>query len=258
MATMDLNADLGEECGADDALLDIVTSANVAAGGHAGGGRVLADTVRTAADRGVAVGAHPSYPDREGFGRISRAAQFDAHGIRRFVREQVQAVAAACGDAGVGLSHAKAHGALYSDAATLPEVAEAVVSAVAEVALDLSRDPAALAVLGMPGTELERACRAAGVPFVAEAFADRAYTPAGGLVPRGEPGAVLHEPTIIAERVRLLATDGIVTAVDGSPVSLRADSICVHGDTDGAVEIARTVRRMLEEQGITVASWPRM
>lgn len=258
MGTMDLNADLGEECGADDALLGIVTSANVAAGGHAGGGLVLQGTVRLAAERGVAVGAHPSYPDREEFGRVSRAAEFDAASIRRFVREQVLAVAAACADAGVVLSHAKAHGALYADAAALPLVAQAVVGAVVEAALDLGRDPSAIALMGMPGTVLEQACRAADVPFIVEAFADRAYTPAGGLVPRAEPDSVLHDARAIAERVRLLATDGIVIAVDGSPMSLRADSVCVHGDTEGAVEIAGTVRRVLEGQGITVAPWTRV
>lgn len=252
---MDLNADLGEEVGDDDALLAIVTSANVAAGGHAGGGVVLERTVLIAAERHVAVGAHPSYPDRQGFGRVSRAAVHDSATLRRIVREQVLVVATACLNARSAMAHVKAHGALYNDAAELPQVADAFVAAVADARHELGLDAGTWAVMGMPGTVLESACRAAGTPFVAEAFADRAYTATGALVPRSQPGAVVHDAAQVAARVRQLAVDGTVTAADGSLLPLRADSLCVHGDTPGAVEIARTVRRVLEEEGVTVARW---
>lgn len=250
---MDLNADLGEEAGADDALLAIVTSANVAAGGHAGGGRVLERTVRLAAERQVAVGAHPSYPDREDFGRISRAADYDDDALRQVIREQVLVVAGACVDAGTVMTHVKAHGALYADAAVLASVAQAFVSAVVEVERELAHTSGMLAVMGMPGTALEEVCRSSGVPYIAEAFADRAYTPEGTLVPRHQAGALVHDADAVAARVRQLVVDGTLTAVDGSRIPLRADSLCVHGDTPGAVAIARAVRRVLEEEGVTIA-----
>jgi UPF0271 protein len=251
-SVVDLNADLGEECGDDASLLSIVTTANVAAGGHAGGGEVLLATVGLAARARVAVGAHPSYPDRADFGRTSRADVHDPASISAFVREQVLAVAAACVQHRVGLSHVKAHGALYHDAATEAALATAFLDGVQAAASDLGAH--GLPVMGMPGTVLEQSCVRRGVTFLAEAFADRAYAPDGSLLPRSEPGAVLHDPDAVAERVLRLVTQGRVLAVDGTELRITAETVCLHGDTAGAVEMARTVRQRLEQEGVVIAS----
>jgi UPF0271 protein len=248
---VDLNADLGEDCGDDAALFASVSTANVAAGGHAGGGAVLIETVRLAVEAGVAVGAHPSYPDRPEFGRVSRAGDHDALAIAGFVHEQVAAVAEACRSHGVPLAHVKAHGALYHDAAADDALAAAFLDG-AQAAADLGRP--GLPIVGMPGTALARACTERGLPFVAEAFADRAYAPDGSLLPRSKPGAVLHDPEQVADRVLRLVADGLVRAADGSDLRIAVDTVGVHGDTVGAVEMARRVRLRLEEHGITVAA----
>lgn len=249
---VDLNADVGEECGDDASLLAIVTTANVAAGGHAGGGQVLLDTVALAARSGVAVGAHPSYPDRAGFGRTSRADAHDATAIAAFVCAQVLAVAAACAEHGIRLSHVKAHGALYHDAGAHPALTAAFLSGVQAAAGDLGLS--GLPVMGMPGTSLEHACGLRGLGFIAEAFADRAYAPDGTLLPRSEPGAVLHDPELVAERVLRLVTEGRLLAVDGTDLRIPAVTVCVHGDTAGAVEMARRVRHRLEARDVVVAA----
>ncbi len=249
---MDLNADVGEECGDDASLLGIVTTANVAAGGHAGGGDVLLETVGLAARARVAVGAHPSYPDRADFGRISRADAHDRTSITAFVREQVLTVAAACAEHRVVLSHVKAHGALYHDAAADGALTSAFLDGVESAVRDLGG--AGLPVMGMPGTVLEHACRQRGVGFIAEAFADRAYASDGSLVPRSEPGAVLDDPAVVAERVLRLVTSGRITAVDGIDLRVPAVTVCLHGDTAGAVEMARHVRHRLEESGVVIAA----
>lgn len=249
---VDLNADVGEECGDDASLLAIVTTANVAAGGHAGGGQVLLDTVALAARGGVAVGAHPSYPDRAGFGRVSRADAHDSTAIAAFVCAQVLAVAAACAEHNVGLSHVKAHGALYHDAAADPALTAAFLDGVQAAASDVGLS--GLPVMGMPGTLLEQACGLRGVSFIAEAFADRAYAPDGTLLPRSEPGAVLHDPEQVADRVLRLVTEGRVLAVDGTDLRFPALTMCLHGDTAGAVEMARRVRHRLEVHGVVIAA----
>jgi 5-oxoprolinase (ATP-hydrolysing) subunit A len=249
---VDLNADVGEECGDDAALLAVVTTASVAAGGHAGGGEVLVETVRMAVRAGVAVGAHPSYPDRGEFGRVSRAADHDAVAIRAFVRDQVLSVAAACHAHGIALSHVKAHGALYNDVAADADLASVFVDGVQAAGRDLGG--ADLRIMGMPGTELDRVCSARGLGFLAEAFADRAYAPDGSLVPRGVPGAVLHDAGVVADRVLRLVTDGRVRAIDGTELSIPAMTVCLHGDTPGSVEMARLVRRRLEANGITITA----
>lgn len=250
MRTVDLNADLGEECGDDAALLGLVTTASVAAGGHAGGGTVLQETVRAAAAAGVVVGAHPSYSDRAGFGRVSRAADVGPAGVAALVRTQVPAVARACAEAGIRLSHVKAHGALYADIARDGVLAEAFLDGVADVERALGGP--GLAVMGMPGTELERQCRRRNVPYLREAFVDRAYASDGSLLPRGMEGAVIEDARSVAERAVLLATEGAVTAADGTLLELRPDTLCLHGDTAGAVGLARQVRDALESQGIGV------
>lgn len=252
MPTIDLNADVGEECADDAALFAVVTTASVAAGGHAGGGPVLAQAVRMAVAAGVAVGAHPSYPDREGFGRVSQAALHRPPDIAAFVREQVLAVAQACHDHRAMLSHVKAHGALYADAARDADLAAAFLDGVAEADRQLAGDP--LAVMGMPGTVLAQLSADRGVPFLAEAFADRGYAPDGLLVPRQAEGAVIHDPDVVTARAVRLAVEGLVLAVDGTPVPVPAVTVCLHGDTPGAVHLAHRVRRGLEEAGVRVAA----
>lgn len=252
MPTIDLNADVGEECGDDAALFTVITTASVAAGGHAGGGQVLLETVRRAVAAGVTVGAHPSYPDRTGFGRVSRAEEHGPAGIAGFVREQVLRVAQACADEGARLAHVKAHGALYADAAHDGELASAFLDGVAAAARDAGIDE--LAVMGMPGTALSRACSARGVPYLSEAFADRAYAPDGTLVPRATDGSVIHDPDTVAVQAVRLATEGVVVAVDGTHVSVPAVTVCLHGDTPGAVALARRVRGDLEAAGVRIAA----
>ena len=230
-ASIDLNADLGEECADDDALLGIVTSANIATGAHAGGGAVMVRTVRSAAARGVAVGAHPSYPDRAAFGRVSHAGRWSSSDLQAEIVRQCRLVQDECAGAGVALSHLKPHGALYNDAASTPWIADAVARAAAALGVPL---------VGLPGTEHERAAARAGTGFHAEAFADRAYRGDGTLVPRSEPGAVLEEVAAVDQARTLASRGGVAT-------------ICVHGDTPGAVEMARSIRAALEDAGIVLA-----
>ena len=252
MPTIDLNADVGEECGDDAALFSVVTTANVAAGGHAGGGAVLARTVRLAVAAGVAVGAHPSYPDRAGFGRVSRADEHGPAGVAAFVREQVVLVASHCQEQGTRLGHVKAHGALYGDVAHDEVLAHAFLDGVGEAAETVGGAP--LAVMGQPGTLLARACDERGVAFWAEAFADRAYASDGTLVPRQVPGAVIADPDQVAARAVRLALAGEVRAVDGADIRVPAVTVCLHGDTPGAVVLARRVRAELEANGVRVAA----
>jgi len=249
---IDLNADVGEERGDDRALFDIVTSASVAAGGHAGGGPVLHETVRLAASAGVRVGAHPSYPDREGFGRRSFAADHDSTSIAAFVSAQVLEVAAACAHRSVGLAHVKAHGALYNDAVADAALAEAFLTGVLRAGAELDGGP--IPVMGIPGSALHRACDRRDVPFLAEAFADRAYAPDGSLVPRRTAGAVLHDHDAVARQAVRVAVEGSVVAIDGSVIAIPAVTVCLHGDTPGAVAMSRRVRRELEAHGVRVAA----
>jgi UPF0271 protein len=247
---IDLNADLGEGVGDDAALLEVVSSANVATGAHGGGGAVLRRAVGAAAERGVAIGAHPSYRDRAGFGRRSELAPLraDAAARVRFVAdlvEQVMAVAAEAERAGVPLAHVKPHGALYNDAAADPLAAELVLAAVTEVA---HRCAHPVALFALAGGEVAARGAAAGVDVVAEGFADRAYLPTGHLAPRADPGAVHAEVAAMVAQARDLAV-GRVRAVDGSTVDLAVGSVCVHGDTPGAVAAARAVRQGLQESG---------
>ncbi len=249
---IDLNADVGEQRGDDEALFGVVTTANVAAGGHAGGGAVLEETIRLAVASSVTIGAHPSYPDREEFGRVSRAREYDSTAIASFVHEQVMAVAAACARHGVMMTHVKAHGALYNDAMVDDRIADALIDGIARTAADVGET--GLPVMGLPGSSLQRACLRRNVPFIAEAFADRAYAADGTLLPRNSPGAVLHEIDAVVQQVLRIACESVVIAVDGSAIRMSASSICVHGDTPGAVGMAREVRSALEAAGIRVVS----
>jgi 5-oxoprolinase (ATP-hydrolysing) subunit A len=248
---IDLNADLGESFGTwvlgdDAAMLDVVTSANVACGFHAGDASTIRRTVAMAAERGVVVGAQVGYRDLAGFGR--RRIDMDAADLTADVLYQLGALEAMCRVAGTRVAYVKPHGALYTTAAVDEVQARAVVDAVA------AYDPS-LPLLGQPGSVLLRVATSAGLPVVAEAFADRGYAADGRLVPRSHPRALLLEPAQVAARVLGIATEGTVLAVDGSLVALPARSVCTHGDTPGAVEIARAVRARLEAAGVTITSF---
>jgi UPF0271 protein len=245
---VDLNSDLGEgygrwALGDDDALLEVVTSANVACGFHAGDPATIDRTVRTAVEHGVAVGAQVSYPDLVGFGR--REMDVPAAELTADVLYQIGAVEAFARSAGSRVRYVKPHGALYNRIARDPVQAAAVVEAVRRY------DPA-LPLLTLPGSAAMDAARAAGIPVVGEGFADRAYTAEGRLVSRREPGAVLHDPQRVAARAVRMATEHRVESVDGSQVEVDVRSLCVHGDTPGAVDLARRVRAALEEAGVTL------
>lgn len=250
MGVIDLNADLGEgdgpwrlEPAADDALLELVTSANVAAGYHGGDAATMLATCAAALARGVAVGAHPSYDDRAGFGR--RRVDVAPDVLRAQVAYQVGALVAVAHAVGARVTHVKPHGALYHAVVHDDAHARAVVEAVHGV------DPA-LAVLGLPGSRVLALAQAAGLPTVVEAFVDRGYAADGTLVPRGAPGALVTDPALAASRAVAMAVDGTVTAVDGGIVRLAPRSLCVHSDTPGAVAIATAVRAALREAGVDV------
>jgi len=248
MRTMDLNCDLGEVPAlraADLALLDIVSSANVACGGHAGDEDSMRWVVEAARARGVAVGAHPSYPDRAGFGRVEMA--MGATEVEEVVREQVGALARIAGEAGVALVHVKPHGSLYHAAMTRREVAEAVASGVRKV-------DERLLLVGLAGAKGLEWWRAAGMTVAAEAFADRRYDADGSLRSRFKPDAMITDPAAAAEQAVRMAAGRGVMAADGSVVAVRAETICIHGDTEGAAGIARAVRRGLEGSGVRIAA----
>ncbi|MGI8678535.1 MAG: LamB/YcsF family protein [Jatrophihabitans sp.] len=248
---IDLNADLGEgfgiwRLGDDQALLDVVTSANVACGFHAGDPLTMRRVCMAAAERGVAIGAQVGYRDLAGFGR--RRMDIAADELSADVLYQLGALDACARAAGVRVRYVKPHGALYNTAADDPGQAEAVAAAVASF-------DRALPLLGLPGSALADAASAAGLPFVAEAFADRAYQPSGRLVPRSEPGSLIEDPYDVVARAASFALHHRVTAVDGSSVTVDPRSLCVHGDTPDAVHLATEVRRTLVDAGVSVASF---
>ncbi|QOF78360.1 LamB/YcsF family protein [Variovorax sp. 38R] len=245
---IDLNSDLGESLGVwrmgdDAAMLDIVSSANVACGFHAGDPAGILRTLRQAKERGVAVGAHVAYRDLVGFGR--RNMDVDSADLRADVIYQIGALKGLAAAAGTDVRYVKPHGALYNTIAHDERQARDVIAALREI-------DASLVLVALAGSPLVGWAEAQGLRVVAEAFADRAYTPQGTLVSRREPGAVLHDANDVAERMLRLANEGTVTAIDGSVVRIRADSICVHGDSPGAVEMARRVRERLVQAGVTI------
>ena len=248
---MDLNADLGETVDGvptadDEAMFALVSSANVACGGHAGDEESMRASVERATRFGVAIGAHPSYEDRAAFGR--RPLTPAASELRASVARQLDALEAA----GADLRYVKPHGALYHAVSAAPAQAAAVVAAVADHAARLGRP---LPVLGLPGAIVEAAA-AAGLPFVHEAFLDRGYTASGGLVPRDRPGALVDDPARVADRALRLVAEGTVDTVDGTRIAVDAASLCLHGDTPAAVAMARAVRAALDAAGIEVrAPW---
>ncbi|MGJ7419612.1 LamB/YcsF family protein [Streptomyces cinereoruber] len=249
--SIDLNADLGEGFGRwtltdDEELLSVVTSANVACGFHAGDAATMRRVCELAAARGVRIGAQVSYRDLAGFGR--RSMDVPAAELAAEVAYQIGALEVFARAAGSRVAYVKPHGALYNRVVGDAEQAAAVVEGV------LLADRT-LPVLGLPGSRLHGAAAAAGLPVVAEAFGDRAYQGDGSLLPRGREGAVVTDPAEVVERSLALARLGTVTAHDGTPVAVRARSLCLHGDTPGAVELARRVREGLESSGVRVEAF---
>jgi UPF0271 protein len=246
---IDLNSDLAEgfgrwSFGTDDDLLTIVSSANIACGFHAGDPSTILHALRLAAVNDVTVGAHVGYPDLQGFGR--RRMDMAPDELTDAVLYQVSALAGLARVAGTRVRYVKPHGALYNTVVDSTSQARAVVEAVVALDLDLS-------VMGLPGSVLLRLAAEAGLPTIAEAFADRAYLPDGSLAPRSTEGAVLHDVDAVVERVIRMVTEGVVEAVDGSVLALRPDSYCLHGDSAGAVEMGRALRAALVARGYELA-----
>jgi UPF0271 protein len=241
--SIDLNADVGE--GMDDAaLLPYVTSANVACGMHAGDPTVMDGTVSLALSRGVRVGAHPGFPDREHFGR--KAVEATAEAVENLVLYQIAALDGFVRTRGGTLTHVKPHGALYHGGAEFPDVARAIAEGV-------RRFRPSLVLIGGAGSMLIEAGREAGLAVAEEAIADRRYRSDGTLVPRGEPGALLTDPDEAAEQAVRIARDHSVVAADGARVPVRADTLCLHGDTPGAAAIARRIHERFRAEGIRIA-----
>ncbi|MEG0053139.1 MAG: 5-oxoprolinase subunit PxpA [Comamonas sp.] len=248
---MDLNSDLGESFGAwsmgdDAAMLDIVSSANVACGFHAGDAAGILATLQAAKVRNVVIGAHVAYRDLAGFGR--RNMDVASSDLVADVVYQIGALQGLARAAGTTVQYVKPHGALYNTIAQDKRQATDVINAIKAI------NPS-LVLMALAGAPLIGWARDAGLTVVAEAFADRGYTPQGALVSRREPGAVLHDEALIAQRMLTLVRDGVIEAVDGSMVRVEADSICVHGDSPGAVAIARALRKQFEQEGVQITSF---
>jgi UPF0271 protein len=246
---IDLNCDMGESFGAyrvgnDESLMSLITSANIACGYHAGDPLVMDRTVRLATQHGVSIGAHPGFPDLAGFGR--RAMQLAPQEIENAVLYQVGALAAFARAAGSALAHVKPHGALYNMAARDAEVARAVARGVARAGTDLI-------VVGLAGSGMIEAALKMGLRVAREGFADRAYEGDGSLRSRKLEGALIHDPEAAAERAVRIARDGVVVAHTAEEIPLQVDTLCVHGDTAGAVEIVKAIRQRLVEAGVEVA-----
>ncbi|MER0043884.1 5-oxoprolinase subunit PxpA [Pseudomonas sp. MGal98] len=251
MPTIDLNSDLGESFGQwsmgdDAAMLDIVTSANVACGFHAGDPAGILRTLKAAAAKGVTIGAHVAYPDLVGFGRRNMDIASDE--LSADVVYQIGALQALATAAGTRVRYVKPHGALYNTIAHDTRQALAVIEAIRAV-------DARLVLVALAGSPLIELARREGLTCIAEAFADRAYTLQGTLVSRREPGAVLHDAEQVARRMLRLVQSGEVEAIDGSITRVEADSICVHGDSPGAIQMAREVRQLLEQSGVSLQAF---
>jgi UPF0271 protein len=246
--SIDLNADLGEGSGTgclaeDEKLLSLVSSANVACGYHAGDAVTIRDTVRIAHERGVSIGAHPSFPDKPGFGR--REMHIAEKELEFHIVRQVEILADACAKAGARLRYVKPHGALYNLAARDRRTADVIAKAVKSV-------DASLMLLGLAGNEMLAAAREAGLATASEAFADRGYADDATLIPRGEPGALLEDPDEITTRALRLVTDGKLRSRDGKEIEVSADSLCTHGDGPNAAAILARLRADFESAGITI------
>src|SRR3954464_14888276 len=252
--TIDLNCDLGESFGAwqmgnDAAMIELATSVNIACGFHAGDADIMRKTVDLAKARGVSIGAHPGYRDLHGFGRRPVIGLSSAE-IENLVAYQIGALQAIAIMAGPKVTHVKAHGALSNVACEDDMTARAIAAAIKAVDRDL-------VFVVLANSKLVTAGDAAGLPMAHEVFADRAYEDDGNLVSRRKPGAVLHDPAKIAERVVRMVQDGAVISVTGKVIKMRTDTVCIHGDTHGAVDIARGLRQALKDAGIEVAPFKR-
>ena len=245
---VDLNADVGESygafrIGADEELLRLVTSANIACGWHAGDPLVMAKTVDLAFRAGAGIGAHPGFPDLLGFGR--RNLQISRAEAKCYVLYQIGALEAFVRQTGETMQHVKLHGAMYNVVSKDPILASAVIEAVVEFDRDLI-------LVGFSGSQFVQLAQEAGLRIAHEAFADRAYAPDGTLVPRTSPGALIKDPAAAATRALRMMTEGLVQASDGQDIRVRADTICIHGDNPEAVAFARAVRQSLENSGVRI------
>jgi 5-oxoprolinase (ATP-hydrolysing) subunit A len=241
---VDLNSDLGEGAGHDDEILSLVSSANIACGFHAGNPATIFSSIRAAKEKGVAVGAHPSLDDRNNFGRVE--AQVTPAEVYALVAYQVGAFHALSTAAGVEVDHVKPHGALYNMAVRDRALSDAIAHAM------LAVDPRAI-LFAPADTELFKAAQELQIRTAAEVFADRNYNSDGSLVSRTRPDALLHDPSEAAERVLRMLEEGKIRTVDGRDIRVRAETICVHGDTPGAVEFVRILRKQLEAKGVSIA-----
>lgn len=241
---VDLNCDLGEGVGNDEAMLGIATSASIACGFHAGDQDIMMKTAQLAKQRGVRIGAHPSYYDRENFGRTVIKG-LNASQVEALVAYQIGALQAVAAMAGHKVTHVKPHGALSNVGCTDDMTARAIASAIKSVDRDLY-------FVVLPNSALVRAGETAGLKLIHEVYADRAYEDDAQLVSRSKPEAVLHDPNHIAERVLKMLRDQAVTSVSGKTIKMKIDTVCVHGDTPGAVEIARAVRQTLETNNVRI------
>jgi UPF0271 protein len=245
MPHLDFNCDLGEGCGSDADIVPLISSASIACGAHAGDAGTMRAAIRLCRDHGVAIGAHPSFEDREHFGR--RELALDREGIARLVQSQLARLAAIAAEEGTRIAHVKPHGALYNLAARDRGVADTIAAAI--VAFDPS-----LMLYGLSGSQLTTAGEAAGLRVAHEVFAERGYDADGTLAPRGTAGAVIENLDAALAQVRSLLHEGIVIARDGSRVPLRADTLCLHGDRADAAGFARALRKALDADGVIVAA----
>jgi len=248
---IDLNCDMGEgfgvySIGKDEQVMPFITSANVACGFHASDPATIWKTVKMAKANGVSVGAHPSYPDLVGFGR--RPMEVSAEEVMADVLYQIGALSAFCRREGVRLQHVKPHGALYNRAAVDSDIAMAVAEAIKSVDADLY-------LVCLSNSEMVTAARTTGIRYVEEAFADRAYTREGKLVPRSQAGAVIHDPAVAAERVLSMVRERCVVAIDGTIVPINAQTICVHGDSAEAAEMIRRIKARLEQEQVQLKAF---
>lgn len=247
---IDLNCDMGEsfgpwKMGRDSELMSYVSSANIACGFHAGDATVMRKTIESAMENGVSIGAHPSYPDLQGFGR--RETNLSPQEITDIVLYQISAIKGMCESLGAKLNHVKPHGALYNQAARSESTSKAIAEAVASIDRDLI-------IFGLSGGELAKAARSIGLQSADEAFADRRYESDGSLTPRKEMDALLTDPSEAAEQVLRIVLEKSVTARQGSKIEIAADTVCIHGDGENALAIAIAVREQLEKAGVTVTA----
>ncbi|WP_202944672.1 LamB/YcsF family protein [Desulforapulum autotrophicum] len=250
--TMDLNCDMGESFGTytigmDEAVMPLITSANIACGFHGGDPWVMEKTVILAKVNKVNIGAHPGYPDLEGFGR--RKMELSPKELRSTMIYQIGALRAFAAAHGTRVTHVKPHGSLYLKAVEDPETAETIARAI----LDVDPEMAYIALAGKKGKNMERLARTLGLKVIFEAFPDRAYTPEGTLAPRSMAGAVISDPHTVAQRALMMAEEGAITAIDGSRIKLEAQTLCIHGDNQGAVDLIKGIRTTLGTRGILLA-----